>query len=78
MGGGFGWIFMTLLVVVVIVLLGAFRQIRDDRHNSVADKPRARAFWTSATPVARSMMANIRARRQTSNAEWHSLVHPHA
>ncbi len=42
MDGGFGRIFMTPLTVMVIALLGAFRQIQDDRHDGVAGKPRAR------------------------------------
>ncbi len=43
MGGGFGMIFMVLMVGVVVVLLyGAFRQVRDDHRHNVTRKPRAR------------------------------------
>ncbi len=43
MGGGLGMIFMILLVVVVVfLLLGAIRQVHDDRRHNLARKPRAR------------------------------------
>ena len=41
--GGFGWIFMLLVVgVVVALLLGAYRQVRDDRHGGPVLRPRPR------------------------------------